>query len=216
MTLLRANKLNKRFGFPVEIEVLKEINLEVEAGQTIAIMGASGEGKSTLLHMLGSLEPASEGELEIVGKRVTSRNAPALRNRHIGFVFQSFYLLEDYSSLQNVLMPSMIGRRGDQRKRGEELIERVGLSHRIDYPIRLLSGGEKQRVAIARALCNSPELILADEPSGNLDSETSSTIHQLLLTAAKEEGRALVVVTHDRRLADLCDCVYTLSGGLLV
>lgn len=216
--MLKAEKISKRFLHPSQVEVLRDINLEVEEGQTVAITGASGEGKSTLLHILGKLEPPSSGTVTIAGE---SSNVSKLRNQALGFVFQSFYLFNDYSVIDNVLMPARIARQATHRGskaygHAEQLLSRVGLGHRRDFLAKLLSGGEKQRVAIARALCNDPPLILADEPSGNLDHRTSQSIHDLLLNVVSEEGKTLVVVTHDQTLAKCCDRVYTLQGGILV
>src|SRR5579885_2914386 len=170
--LLKAKGLSKTYSSPTLVEVLKNITLEVEQGEAIAIMGKSGEGKSTLLHILGTLEKPSDGEIEICGKKVSHFPLAPLRNQHIGFIFQSFNLLEDYTALENVLMPAKIGRKAthpnsEAYQRGLNLLERVGLSPRAHFLTKLLSGGEKQRVAIARALCNDPDLIFADEPSGN-------------------------------------------------
>lgn len=218
--LLQATELTKTFSHPAKIEVLKGISLDIFPGQSVAIMGASGEGKSTLLQILGTLEAPTDGELSISGQKVTKRNAPFLRNRHIGFVFQAFNLLEDYSALHNVLMPALIARR-DISKGSEaycnalELLDQVGLSQRAHFSTKLLSGGEKQRVAIARALCNNPSLILADEPSGNLDRETAKTIHDRLLYSARTLQKGLILVTHDQQLAALCDFQMRLSQGQL-
>jgi len=215
MTMLKATKLSKRFSHPNVVEVLRSIDLEVEPGERIAIIGSSGEGKSTLLQILGTLERPSGGELEIAGQEVSRVHLPHFRNRHIGFVFQSFHLLDDESALDNVLLPAKIGRkRGSAvRSRAGELLERVGLAHRLNFPVKLLSGGEKQRVAIARALCNDPDILFADEPSGNLDHDTSAAIHDLLLESA--EGKSLIVVTHDLDLAKRCDTIYRLRAGVL-
>lgn len=183
-------------------------------------MGTSGEGKSTLLQILGTLEAPTSGDLLIAGKSVLNTPLSILRNRHIGFVFQAFNLLEDYTVLQNVLMPALIGGKGigkhsEAYSRALYLIERVGLKQRLHFHTKLLSGGEKQRVALARALCNDPEIILADEPSGNLDHNTSSHIHALLMEAVKEFNKALIVVTHDDTLAALCDRKLILCNGYL-
>lgn len=213
--MLKAEKITKVFGHPTEVQVLRGIDLEVEKGETVAIMGASGEGKSTLLLILGTLETPTTGTLEIAGQKVSS---PAkLRNSTLGFVFQSFHLLPDYSVIDNVLMPARIGRRPTKEMlpRAEMLLERVGLSHRRNFPAKLLSGGEQQRVSIARALCNNPPLIFADEPSGNLDHKTSELIHELLMELVHEEGKTLIAVTHDQTLASCCHRVYTLQDGIL-
>ncbi len=217
---LSAKNIKKTFRQPQEVEVLKEISLDLYPGESIAIMGASGEGKSTLLHILGTLEEPTSGELFIVNKSVDRRSSAYIRNKHIGFVFQSFNLLEDYTVLQNVLMPALIA--GEEIHKGSlfycrgcDLLAKVGLEHRMHFMSRLLSGGEKQRVALARALCNDPEIILADEPSGNLDHETSSWIHKLLIHSVKELNKSLIIVTHDEELAGLCDRKLNLCEGYL-
>ena len=218
--ILKAKQLKKRFTHPEPLELLKGIELSVAPGQTVAIMGRSGEGKSTLLQILGTLDSATEGDLLIAGEKVTSHNVAAIRNKHIGFVFQSFHLLEDYTVLQNVLMPAMIARqavhKGSQAyNRGVDLLKQVGLDARMDHFGKQLSGGEKQRAAIARAMCNNPDILFADEPSGNLDHRTAVGIHELLLNFAKENSKTLILVTHDPELAKLCDTNYTLKNGLL-
>lgn len=219
-SVLKASGLSKSYYSPRTLSVLKGIDLEVAEGEAIAIMGKSGEGKSTLLHILGTLERPCKGELVICGKVVDSHSLNALRNEEIGFVFQFYNLLDDYTALENVLMPAKIARKKTHRgspayQRALALLEEVGLSERIHFPAKLLSGGEKQRVAIARALCNDPSLILADEPSGNLDSTQSTAIHELLIRAAKQHKKTLILVTHDRELASLCDHIFLLKEGQL-
>jgi lipoprotein-releasing system ATP-binding protein len=219
-TVLSARKISKTFHSPTPVEVLKEISLELEAGRSLAIMGKSGEGKSTLLHILGTLEKPTSGEIEICGKSIRSSSLHQIRNQHIGFIFQSYNLLEDYSVLENVLMPARIARlpvaKGSRmHQRALDLLESVGLTPRTHFLTKLLSGGEKQRVAICRALCTDPALILADEPSGNLDHAQSQEIHDLLIRLTKEQGRALIVATHDRELAALCDEQLHLKDGYL-
>lgn len=218
--LLCAKNIWKKFTYPNEMTILKGVDLTVHRGETVAITGPSGEGKSTLLHILGTLDSPSDGTIEIVGQDVSTFNKSRIRNQNIGFVFQSFHLLEDYTALENVLMPTRIGRKSFTKNspsylHGKQLLNRVGLSDRIDYSVKQLSGGEKQRVAIARAFCNDPDLIFADEPSGNLDHANSEIIHNLLIDFAKKENKGLIVVTHDQALASLTDKRYTLSGGLL-
>ncbi len=218
---LSAKKICKAFNHPTTVEVLKAISLDVYPGESVAIMGASGEGKSTLLQILGTLEAPTSGELFIAGKSVSTHASPTLRNKHIGFVFQGFNLLDDYSVLQNVMMPALIAgesihKNGAAHVRASALLEKVGLTPRAHFATKLLSGGEKQRVALARALCNDPEILLADEPSGNLDHETSSRIHELLLHSVKELNKSLIVVTHDKALAELCDRKLILCDGHLI
>ncbi len=218
--VLEAEELHKSFYQPAEVSILRGVSLKVHRGETVAIMGASGEGKSTLLHVLGTLEPPCKGKLTIAGQHVTAFNRSVLRRNNIGFVFQSFHLMEDYTVLDNVLMPARIARANIRKgsvsyARAIDMLERVGLGERLDFNTKLLSGGEKQRVSLARALCNDPDLILADEPSGNLDHSNSQRIHELLISVAHDENRGVIIVTHDQELADLCDTRYQLRGGLL-
>jgi lipoprotein-releasing system ATP-binding protein len=218
--VLKARHITKSFYNPVEVPILRGIDISVAAGETVAIMGRSGEGKTTLLHVLGTLEKPCQGNIEIAGQDVSRFNKSTIRNQHIGFVFQSFHMLEDYTALENVLMPARIGRKNVSKnspsyQRAYNLLCEVGLEGRMHFRTKQLSGGEQQRVAIARALCNNPSLILADEPSGNLDSQTSTLIHDLLFRAAREENRSMVVVTHDPQLAKRCDRLLILQDGLL-
>lgn len=218
--ILRAKNLSKSYQKPKTAHILKAISLSVEPGESIAIVGPSGVGKSTLLHILGTLEKPTDGTLELMGQNAFSADCSLLRNQHIGFVFQNFNLLEEYSVLENVLMPAKVGRQAigkgsDALNHVEELLKRVGLTPLKHQIAKHLSGGEKQRVAIARAFCNAPDLILADEPSGNLDEENSNRIHDLLIGATRDFGKALIVVTHNASLADLCDRKYLLTDGSL-
>jgi len=220
-TILKAKSLVKNFYHPIKVPILKGVNLEVLQGDTVAIMGRSGEGKSTLLQVLGTLEPACSGYLEIANQKISTFNKSQIRNHNIAFIFQSFHLLEDYTALENVLMPARIARANVSvgsaaYQRGCYLLELVGLADRMHFRTKLLSGGEKQRTSIARALCNDPDLIFADEPSGNLDRITASHIHNLLMTFAHENKKSLIIVTHDQSLADLCSIQYNLDGGILV
>ena len=218
--ILKARNISKTFKSPTSVTVLKNISIEVGPGETIAITGKSGEGKTTLLHILGMLEPPTEGSLEICSIPAEPESWSLLRNQKIGFVFQAYNLLDEYTVLENVLMPAKIGKK-DIRPgspaylRALQLLEEVGLSHRVDFQAKLIYGGEKQRVSIARAFINDPDLILADEPSGNLDHAHSTQIYNLLLTAAQKRGKALVVVTHDQELANLCQKTYSLIDGEL-
>lgn len=221
MPLLEAQNITKAFYHPKKITILKEISLQVAAGESVAIVGRSGEGKSTLLQILGTLEEHCSGFLSIEGEKVTPANRAHLRNEKIGFVFQSFHLLEDYTTLENVLMPARIARQPTGRgslaeKRAFTLLEKVGLADRAHFHTKLLSGGEKQRAALARAMCNDPSLILADEPSGNLDRQTAQLIHDILIQFAQHPSKALLLVTHDRDLAALCSRQYELRNGLLI
>lgn len=219
--VLIARQIHKAFYNPVAVPILKGVDLEVASGEAVAIMGRSGEGKSTLLHILGTLEKPCQGTLRIAQKDVSFANTSSIRNQHIGFVFQSFHLLEDYTVLENVLFPARIARKSTSQASAPyqyalELLDIVGLTDRAMFNAKQLSGGEKQRVAIARAMINDPDIILADEPSGNLDHTTADHIHNLLLNFARKQGKALVLVTHDQGLADLCDRVLHLQQGVLV
>lgn len=218
--ILRTNNLQKTFFNPAKIQILKSLDFTAYRGDSIAIMGRSGEGKSTLLQVLGTLEPPCEGTLEIDGQLVSSLNKSRIRNQKLGFVFQSFHLLEDYTALENVLIPARIARANISTnekayRRAHDLLQHVGLEDRMHFNTKLLSGGEKQRVAIARALCNDPEIILADEPSGNLDKQTSRHIHQLLLDLSRLQNKTLIIVTHDPDLAAMCSRRYVLADGQL-
>ncbi len=218
--VLSARNLRKTYTSPHEVRVLEDVSLDLHAGESLAIMGKSGEGKTTLLHILGTLERPCSGSLHIKNQDAVQGSYDHLRNQEIGFVFQSFNLLEDYTVIENVLMPARIARMSTSpsspmHKRALELLEEVGLSERAGFPAKLLSGGEKQRAAIARALLNDPALLLADEPSGNLDAGNSEKIHQILLDCCRKKGKTLVIVTHDRQLAALMDRQLVLKEGHL-
>jgi lipoprotein-releasing system ATP-binding protein len=210
--ILQAHHISKTFQYPQKVVVFTDLSLTVEQGESVAIMGRSGEGKTTLLHILGLLEAPDSGTVSIAGD---TASAPLLRNRHIGFIFQSFNLLEDFTALDNVLMPARIARKPLDLEYGRHLLDQVGLSDRALFPAKLLSGGEKQRVAIARALCNDPDLILADEPSGNLDHANADAIGALLFSLVRQKNKSLILVTHNPDLASLCEKRYQLSGGQL-
>jgi len=189
-----------------EIHVLRGVEVEVRARDTVSIVGPSGAGKSTLLHLLGGLDRPTRGRVALGGRELTElddRETAQLRNRHVGFVFQFHHLLRDFSAVENVMMPLLIAGRTERRARdrASEVLDQVGLSHRLGHRPRELSGGEQQRVAVARALANEPPLLLADEPSGNLDLSTSERLHDLLFAMVEEHDSALVVVTHNRDLA---------------
>lgn len=217
--MLEAKKVSKTFTSPTKVQILKEISLSLSAGESLAIMGTSGVGKSTLLHILGTLEKPDSGEILIQGKPV--RSLSKTRGEDVGFVFQSFFLLDHLTVLQNVLMPAKIARKSIRPGspaylRAIDLIQKVGLYERKDHLAKSLSGGEKQRTCIARALCNNPSIIFADEPTGNLDSESSQKIQKLLLENIKSEGKALILVTHDQAFANQCDRILWLKEGQLV
>lgn len=214
--ILRAKNLYKSYRSPQKVEILSNISLNLEKGESIAICGRSGEGKTTFLHILGGLEKPDSGTIEICGESITPFNGTSLRRRRIGFIFQSYNLLEDFTALENVLMPAQIDRRFPDQKKGLDLLAQVGLLERAHFPAKLLSGGERQRAAIARALCNDPDLLLADEPSGNLDHENAKKIGSLLFELVKRHNKSLVLVTHDSSLARLCHKQYLLKNGELL
>ncbi len=213
-TILEAENLYKSF---FKTHVLKGINLQVAKAESVAIMGASGEGKTTLLHLLAGLEKPTEGRISYQGQKLSPNRASFLRSKHFGFVFQFFNLLEDFSALDNVLMPSYIYYRQKKQflTKGRKLLKEVGLEHLTDHNVKSFSGGEKQRVAIARAFCNDPEIIFADEPSGNLDHENSKKISRLLLSFAEKNQKTLIIATHNLELAALCNRKYLLKNGIL-
>jgi lipoprotein-releasing system ATP-binding protein len=218
--VLVAEDLGKTFHGPAEIELFKKLSFVLHAGETAAISGRSGEGKTTLLHILGTLEAPSSGKLSIAGQEVSWSNTAALRNESLGFIFQSFHLLEHYTALENILMPARIARSSVRKgshhfEKAMDLLEKVGMMHRKDFPVKLLSGGEKQRVALARSLINDPAILFADEPTGNLDRQTSLQVQEFLFNCVKEQGTSLVIVTHDEQLAALCQKQTRLEGGFL-
>lgn len=221
MSLLQAIDLKKTFPGPKPLNIIENLSLDIEKGASLAITGPSGEGKSTLLHMLGTLEPLSGGKLFYKKKQIKGSHHNHLRNREFGFIFQAFYLLEDYSVLENILFPLRIageatGPGSKGWKFAHELLERVGLAGLGDRSPKVLSGGEKQRVALARALGHKPSLIFADEPTGNLDHATSEEIQGLLLEFVREAEASLILVTHDLNFANKLDQTYLLSSGKLI
>ena len=200
-----------------ELHVLRGVSLDVERGERLFLCGASGSGKTTLLYILGGLERPSAGEVCIGGRSMyggSPRQRAAIRNRQLGFVFQNYHLLPELTAIENVMLPSLIGGR-IALARCAELLERVGLGGRMQHLPTELSGGEQQRVALARALVNDPGIILADEPTGNLDAATGGQIMDLLFQVVEESGKTLIVVTHDTQLATRGDRVMMLSQGLL-
>ena len=208
-------------GDGTPLEVLAGVDLEVRRGEFVSIVGASGAGKSTLLHLLGALDRATEGRLALDGVEyalATDAELGEVRNRKIGFIVQFHHLLREFTALENVMMPLLIGGQTDQaaEARARELLDVVGLSERLSHRPAALSGGEQQRVAVARALANDPDVVLADEPSGNLDHAHSERLHDLLASLTREFETALVVVTHNRLLAARADRVLAMEGGRLV
>ncbi len=224
-TVLSCNQLKKSFssqsGNGSRLEVLTDVNLKVRKAEIAAIVGSSGCGKSTLLHILGGLDKPDSGEVWW-GDQAVHKMKPdyiaEFRNKRIGFVFQFHHLLPEFTALENVMMPALIGGAGkkDAEKRAAELLERFGLSERLDHRPSKLSGGEQQRVSMARALTNRPPVILADEPTGNLDEGNTDSILSLLLELRKTENVSIVLITHEKEIANRCDTIYTLQNGVLV
>lgn len=220
--VVQATRLRKVYsgGGGTELTVLDGVDLRVARGEAVAIIGASGAGKSTLLHLLGGLDRPTGGEVRIAGRvlgQLAGAELAAFRNRVIGFVFQFHHLLREFTALENVMMPLLIGgaERDEAEGRARSLLAEVGLSDRASHRPVELSGGEQQRVAVARALANSPSVVLADEPSGNLDTHTSERLHDLFFRLRKEHGVALVLATHNRELADRTDRVLRVKDGEL-
>lgn len=203
---LRVDGVSKSFGSNRQVCVLSNVSLSLKSGEGAAITGPSGSGKSTLLHLIGTLEPPDTGTVEIGGRNPYELSEPEIarfRNQSIGFVFQDHHLLPQFTVLENTLVPALAfpGQRGAPRARARELLGRVQLAHRLEHRPAELSGGERQRVAIARALMNHPELLLCDEPTGNLDATTAKTVVDLLLELHEQENNILIVVTHNLELA---------------
>jgi lipoprotein-releasing system ATP-binding protein len=218
---LSVRSLNKVYDAGAQrIHVLRDLDLEINQGEMVAVVGASGVGKSTLLHVLGGLDRAGDGDVVVAGQSITSMKDRALvefRNRHVGFVFQFHHLLPEFDALENVEMPMRIAGapRADAHDRAAVLLERVGLRERLSHRTGMLSGGEQQRVAVARALVMRPSLLLADEPTGDLDEGTADALHTLLREMHAEHGLTSVIATHNSRLAALCDRVLRLEQGRL-
>jgi predicted ABC-type transport system involved in lysophospholipase L1 biosynthesis ATPase subunit len=215
---LIARDLRRSFRMGTRrIEVLRGVSMDVREGEAVFLVGASGAGKTTLLYTLAGLERPEEGTVDFAGQRLytgSSRTQARMRNMQMGFVFQSYFLLPELTALENVLLPGMIGRRVS-REKAEETLDRVGLGERLQHLPAELSGGEQQRVAIARALVNDPEIVFADEPTGNLDSKTGEAIMDLLLSLAGERSKTLLVVTHDPQLAKRGDRQMRIADGML-
>lgn len=216
--MIRVTDIHKSFG---TLEVLKGVSLEVAASEVVSIVGASGAGKTTLLQIMGTLSRPDSGRVEIGGEDVSSLGDKTLskfRNERIGFVFQFHHLLAEFTAFENVCIPGLIGRRprAEVERRAAELLDMMGLASRRDHKPGQLSGGEQQRVAIARALVNAPAVLLADEPSGNLDSHNRDEIHRLFFELREKLGQTVVIVTHDENLAAMADRKITMSDGTIL
>lgn len=215
--MIKVINIHKSFG---DLEVLKGVNLEVKKGEIVAIVGKSGAGKTTLLQIIGTLDRPTKGEVVIEGTDVFAmkdRELAAFRNKHIGFIFQFHQLLPEFTALENVCIPAMIAREkeSEYKPRAERLLSELGLSDRMDHKPNELSGGEKQRVAAARALMMAPDIMLADEPTGSLDTQNKKELSELLLHLREKYGQTILLVTHDKELAGIADRVIEIVDGVI-
>lgn len=216
--MITCKNIHKYYG---DVEVLKGVDLHIKKGEIVAIVGPSGAGKTTLLQILGTLDkPLKEQDFdlfvnEISLKNLSDKELSAFRNNHIGFIFQFHQLLPEFTALENVCIPAFIGKKSkiETEKKAKEILDFLGLSHRIHHKPNELSGGEQQRVAVARALINNPSVILADEPSGNLDSESAKNLHELFFTLRDKFNQTFVLVTHNEELAEMADRKLTMKDG---
>jgi lipoprotein-releasing system ATP-binding protein len=216
--IVKAVGIHKSYG---ALPVLKGIDLEVKKGEIISVVGASGAGKSTLLHILGTLDTPDQGNVVIAGQELSKQSAAALssfRNRSLGFVFQFHNLLPEFSAIENVMIPGLIGKKDPAmlKSKAEDLMKLLKIDHRRDHKPSELSGGEQQRTAVARALINDPGLVLADEPSGNLDSKNAHELHQLFFDLRKEFNHTFIIVTHNQEFAEMADRKLEIKDGLIV
>lgn len=216
--MLIANGITKNYG---TLQVLKGVDIEIKAAEIVSITGASGAGKSTLLHILGTLDNADSGSITMKNENISALKGKKLanfRNKNIGFIFQFHHLLPEFTAIENVCIPAWIGgkNRGVTEKKGKELLDQLGLSHRFGNKPSELSGGEQQRVAVARALINNPSIIMADEPTGNLDSANAYELHQLFIKLRDLYGQTFLIVTHNDALAKLSDRIIQMKDGMIL
>lgn len=216
--MLQATNIQKCYG---AVQVLKGVSLSVQQGEIVSIVGSSGAGKSTLLHILGTLDKADGGSVQlnqIAIDKLSRKQLAAFRNQHIGFIFQFHHLLPEFSALENVCMPAWIagGKRKAATQRAQVLLETLGLGHRLQNKPSELSGGEQQRVAVARALINNPSIVMADEPTGNLDSTHAKELHQLFIDLRNQFQQTFLIVTHNQELAQMSDRIVQMKDGLIV
>lgn len=216
--MITGKNIHKRYG---TVEVLKGVEIAIDKGGIVSIVGPSGSGKSTLLHILGTLDKADKGEVSMnntVTSSLSAKKMAAFRNKHIGFVFQFHHLLPEFTALENVSIPGWLAgrKKAEVKERAEELLKMLGLSHRMDNKPNQMSGGEQQRVAVARALINNPDIVMADEPTGNLDSANANELHQLFFELRKKFNQTFLIVTHNEELAKLSDRVLYMKDGKIV
>ncbi len=216
--MIVGKNINKSYG---TLQVLKGVDIAVEKGELVSIVGASGAGKSTLLHILGTLDRPNKGSLEIANtdvNKLSTKELAKFRNKHIGFVFQFHHLLPEFTALENVCLPGYIAKADEAaiKKEAARLLDFLGLKDRLTHKPMQLSGGEQQRVAVARALINRPDVILADEPSGNLDTETSKELHELFFQLRDEFQQTFIIVTHNQTLANMADRKLVMRDGLII
>lgn len=215
--MLQADNLSKNYG---QLHVLNQVSLHIKAGEFVAIAGPSGAGKSTLLHLMGALDSPDKGSVTLLGAalfRLSAKKQAAFRNQHMGFVFQFHHLLPEFSALENVCMPLLIGGKSKNEALAiaREVLEQVGLGHRMEHKPGALSGGEQQRVAIARAIVHKPSIVFADEPTGNLDSANAKAVHELFLKLREVYRLTFVIVTHNEQLAAMADRVLMMQDGII-
>ena len=216
--MLSARNIQKKYG---QLQVLKGVDINIKQGEIVSIVGSSGAGKSTLLHILGTLDNADAGEIILNNQRVeklSGKKMAAFRNKEIGFVFQFHHLLPEFTALENVCIPGWIagGKKKEVQAKAEELLKRLGLINRLQNKPQQLSGGEQQRVAVARALINNPSIVMADEPTGNLDSANAKELHQLFIDLRQQSNQTFLIVTHNEELAKMSDRIVMMKDGKII